>query len=149
MPFSLRIERVFGPCFSGLDVQDCTAVAAQYPGVPSDKSSPPLFELMPCALGTSRHLSCTQLLFEWHAADFRHEVAPICVPVVVLESRQEIADDDVLVRRASSAAQQDELIAPGEDDKKGKPKKKRDAKTDTNKGPAKGGAAKGTAGKKK
>jgi hypothetical protein len=149
MAFPFRIERVFGPCFSGLEVRDCTAVAAHFPGVPSDTSCPLHFESIPCALGTSRHLSCKQLLFDLHAADFRHEATPISVPVVVLESRPEIADDDVLFRRASSAVQQEETIARGEDDKKSKPKKKLDAKADTKKGLAKGGAANGTAGKKK
>lgn len=108
---------------------------------------------MSFAHGMVRHLSCAQLLFELHAADFRQEILPIAVPVVVLEGKHEIAEDDILVRRASSVAAVEQApvagTAPGESQTKSRPKKKGDAaiKTDsgTKKVPAKGGAAKGKA----
>jgi hypothetical protein len=142
---------VFGPCFSGLDVQECSALETHYPSVPcgDGEHSLGLLKPMPFALGTTRHLSCAQLLFELHGADFRHEILPITVPIVDVPTQREVADDAVIARRASSGAVEQVSLgtAPNEAAVKSKPKKKSDGKAvaDAKKVPGKGGAAKGKA----
>lgn len=152
-PVSVRIDKVFGPCFSGLTITQCIAHSTQFAGVHTELTEGdgrPNLRPMAFAQGTTNELACAELLFDLHRADFRQENADFEVPIPAIEQEPQVeeepADDtkdngepQSIIEEATSLREAGAKVAA-----------KAEAKRPIARGgAAKGGAAKGGAAKGK
>jgi hypothetical protein len=157
--WSFRIEKIFGPCFSGLDVVNTSALSTPYPcaitvgddglkGVDGTVLPRPGRPLT-FAHGISHALTSDNFLFDFYRSDFRKENKDFDVPVPVddepeiEEAPHSHTEDDARVESISEEPD----ASTAADRQKGEELKKSVAKTEQKKPPAKGGAAKGGAAK--
>ena len=72
----LRVGRAFGPCFSGLSVDQCSVHSTNYPGVSTGADAGSALHPLVFKQGISNQLSCSELLFDVHRSDFRPGSTP-------------------------------------------------------------------------
>jgi len=72
----LRVGKAFGPCFSGLSVDQCRVHSTSYPGVYTGGDAGSVFHPLVFKQGISNELICAELLFDVHRSDFRPGSTP-------------------------------------------------------------------------